>query len=103
MNLKKNRIVLLMAGEKVHILFFCLAHIARGQVAWRYDLHAKGAEPRKCYLGELVFILSRFRRVNIPEWRHNFPEMKLDFHVLCDSCLHMLGMQVPSFSICNAS
>lgn len=50
-------------------------------MAWRYDLHAKGVEPQKCYQRELVFILSRFRRVNILKLRWFFYEMEVYFFI----------------------
>lgn len=52
----------------------------------------KGVEPRKCYLRELVFILSRFRRGNIMKWERFFQKWKLDFHILRDSCICSLDV-----------
>lgn len=100
MNLKNTTMFVVRSGKSAR-LYFCSAQIAGGQVAWRYDLHAKGAEPRKYYLRELVFILSRFRRVNIPKWRQIFAEMKTGFsyfvwHTIC-KIFRLVG-----FSICSS-
>ena len=90
-----------MGSGKSTRLYFCLAQIAGGQVAWRYDLHAKGAEPREYYLRELVFILSRFRRVNITKWRQTFPEMETGFSYFVWLAICRI-FRLVGFSICSS-